>query len=140
MPLQITLSHEEKAALVYDIMRFAVGRDIIWNADSPKIDAMWVIRSIVIDTQHLTSNRGVFIRELKKSGDLWLRVQPFLLNNDHSCGTPKCQHYSQSHAEGIGACCGQVSTYITTPTPGNQWAGHYNHSTCKCTGFRPKQL
>lgn len=140
MSLQITLSQQEKMTLVYDIMRFVAGCGKVWNRDSPRIDGLWIIKCIIEDSQFSTGNQGIFIRELKKHSELWLRVSPFLINSNLTCGTKGCPHTARSHADDIGKCNGIVSKYVKAATLSNPWNYVLRKSPCKCTGFRPRQL
>lgn len=113
------MSQSEKAELIYELVLFACNNVNIQAKDSPKVEVLNLIKSIVHDSVHATTSRNMLIRELKKHKSLFDKVIPYLDNWKFRCKTEvsisnhtfTCNHYRAFHKDGI--CKGVQYDYHT---------------------------
>jgi hypothetical protein len=103
------LTLEMKTILMQEFLEWVLSNTRIMCVDTPKLQALEVVRSICIDSSRPVSvnNSCILIRELKENGPLWHKILPFLYNTRSSCSARtdngRCNHKKELHDE-TGKC------------------------------------
>lgn len=138
-----TLTLEQKAFLMLELMEWATANTAIMGANSPRARTFNVLHAIQEDKRNpvCSSNGEVFIRELKKNGILWAKILPFINNANAGCMSKvveraaygACQHSKDKHVD--GKCVGVHTSYYE--------AGKYQNppkeTPCSCTKYKSTQ-
>lgn len=119
---------EERLQIVREVFMVIGHHKDIVSAESPKADSFYLVRAIVEDGTYSCTAKQRLIGILKKS-PAWVRVRPFVKNDDTSCGRKGCQCSKYLH--GNGPCIGSHHKLVS---------GKYTTIKCTCMGFIQKDF
>lgn len=139
------LTPEQKMVLIQELLEWAFGNNDIMAADSPQLHVFKLIESIQIDkaTKTRANNNHVIIKQLKQNGILWMKLVPFLENENADCKTKTgtkeeslydtCHHGPDEH-DADGKCTGSYTIYDKQ----NHWK-RTGEKKCPCQHYKTNQ-
>lgn len=125
------LSVLERQQIIYEILLVAMGSSRVINANSPKVDLFWVLKTVLTGgAPFRCTTKQTMISVLRKS-PVWSKVKPFLEYSDSTCDRKGCQCGEWIHESGTGKCNGHhyVNGYSLA-----------NKVPCQCLEFIPKDF
>lgn len=154
------LNGEQKASLLYEIMLWASTNYEALHGDTTRISIFELMNVIVRDDKErfAATSQQPFIQELRKTGELWGKLRPFLKNSHAGCITPinpgvdvhsgqlysrVCSHDVQNHID--GNCTGtnrrwQWNDGVQILTASwNRNNGKWIEEPCPCTKYLTRQ-
>lgn len=138
-----TLTPEQKAFLMLELMEWVTANTAIMGANSPREQTFKVLHAIQDDKSGpvVSSNGEIFIRELKENGILWAKILPFIKNAKAGCTSKvvepeaygTCHHSKDQHID--GKCIGVHRSYYVD----GKHLNHPKETPCSCTKYKSTQ-
>lgn len=120
------LSTEERLQIIHEVYLVIAHSSRVVCANSPKVDAFWLVRAILEDTVIPCTTKQALYSVLRKS-PVWGKIRPFLKYNNTNCGRKGCQCYEFEHSGQNKSCTG------------HHWKGNVK-TLCKCPGYIKKDF